>query len=112
MPAYLIARIEVRDPERYREYTLHTPRVLAAFGGRMVVRNGARQVLEGTDDRRRIIVVEFPSFADVLRFHASPEYTALRRMREAAAEAELIAIEGLPDDAWAASVAASSTLSL
>ena len=112
MPAYLIAHVEVRDPERYRDYTLHTPRVIAAFGGRMVVRNGTRQVLEGPPDPRRVIVVEFPTFDDVLRFHASPEYTVLRRIREAAGEAQIIAIDGFPGNDWEAAVAASNKLSL
>jgi uncharacterized protein (DUF1330 family) len=112
MPAYLIALIEVRDAERYREYTLHTPRVIAAFGGRMVVRNGARQVLEGPADPRRVIVVEFPTLADVLAFHGSPEYTVLRRMREAAGAAQIIAIDGVAAEAWETAVAASEKLSL
>ena len=112
MPAYLIAQIDVRDPERYREYTLHTPRVIAAFGGRMLVRNGERKVLEGPADPRRVIVVECPSMDHIARFHASPEYTALRRIRESASEAHIIAIEGLPADAWAAAVAQSNKLSL
>jgi len=112
MPAFLIAQIDVRDPERYREYTLHTPRVIAAFGGRMVVRNGERRVLEGPPDPRRVIVVEFPSMDHILRFHGSPEYTALRRIRESASEAQIIAIEGLAEDAWAAAAEASANLSL
>jgi uncharacterized protein (DUF1330 family) len=112
MPAYLIAQIDVRDPGRYREYALHTPRVIAAFGGRMVVRNGSRQVLEGTPDPRRVIVVEFPTLDDVRRFHASPEYTVLRRMREAAADAQIIAIDGFAATGWEAAVVESSALSL
>ena len=112
MPAYLIAQIEVHDPERYREYALHTPRVIAAFGGRMVVRNGERVVLEGPPDPRRVIVLEFPTLADIQRFHASPEYTVLRRMREAAATAQIIAIDGLSADAWAAASEASAKLSV
>jgi uncharacterized protein (DUF1330 family) len=112
MPAYLIAQIEITDPERYREYTLHTPRVIAAFGGRVIVRNGERVVLEGAPDPRRVIVVEFPTMADVVRFHASPEYTVLRRMREAAATAQIIAIDGFATDGWEAAVAASGKLSV
>ena len=112
MPAYLIAQIEVRDPERYRDYTLHTPRVIAAFGGRMIVRNGERVVLEGPPDPRRVVVVEFPTLADVIRFHGSPEYTVLRRMREAAGDAQIIAIDGFASEAWAAAVEASGKLSL
>jgi uncharacterized protein (DUF1330 family) len=112
MPAYLIAHIDVRDAERYRDYTLHTPRVIAAFGGRMIVRNGTRQVLEGPADPRRVIVVEFPTLDDILRFHASPEYTVLRRMRERAGEAQIIAIDGFAAEAWNTAAEASRKLTL
>jgi uncharacterized protein (DUF1330 family) len=112
MAAYLIAFIEIRDPERYREYTLHTPRVIAAFGGRMIVRNGERVVLEGPADPRRVVVVEFPTLADATRFYASPEYTAVRRLREGAGEAQIIAIDGFAAEGWASAVTASNKLSL
>ncbi len=38
MPAYLIARVEVTDWTRYREYTQATPAVVAKFGGRFLAR--------------------------------------------------------------------------
>ncbi len=37
MPAYLIARVEVTDWPRYREYTKATPGAVARHGGRFIV---------------------------------------------------------------------------
>jgi uncharacterized protein (DUF1330 family) len=112
MSAYIIARIDITDRARYHEYTLHSPRCAAAFGGRMIVRNGERMVLEGEDDPRRIVVIEFPSMEDLRRFYDSPEYQKLRSLREGAGEFDFIAIDGLDPRAWDAAVAASSKLSL
>lgn len=112
MPAYLIARVDVRDADRYREYTAHTPRCVAAFGGRFIIRNGERAVLEGVPDPRRLVVIEFPSMDLLRRFYQSPEYTRVKALREGAGDAEMIAIEGFPDAAWAEAVVASNELSL
>jgi len=100
MPAYLIALIDVSDPQAYREYTLHTPRVIGQFGGRMVVRNGERVVLEGPAEPRRVVVIEFPTLADAVRFHGSEAYAPLRQMRAPASEAQIFAIDGFPAEAW------------
>lgn len=112
MPAYLIAHVDVTDPEAYREYALHTPRVIARHGGRMLVRNGTRVVLEGEDDPRRVIVVEFPSLDAARAFHASPDYVKLRAIRAPASRAQLIVFDGFPAEAWADAVAASDKLTL
>jgi hypothetical protein len=38
--AYIIARIDVTDPERYAKYVAVTPGVVARFGGRFLARGG------------------------------------------------------------------------
>ena len=40
MPAYLICRIRVTDPQRYDEYKKLTPAAIAKHGGRFIVRGG------------------------------------------------------------------------
>ena len=47
MAAYLIADVEVTHPEAYEEYRAKVPAVIAAYGGRYLVRGGACEVLEG-----------------------------------------------------------------
>jgi uncharacterized protein (DUF1330 family) len=95
MPAYIIARIDVTDWDRYKEYVKATPGVIAKFGGRFIVRGGEKVTLEGPEETRRVVLVEFPSMEQVRAFYASAEYEAVRRLRIGAAEAQLIAIEGV-----------------
>jgi uncharacterized protein (DUF1330 family) len=94
MSAYIIARITVTDPERYPDYTAETPALIAKHGGRFVVRGGAMSSLEGPEETRRIVVIEFPSRAAAEAFYNDPAYAPVRAIRWAAAESELVIVDG------------------
>jgi uncharacterized protein (DUF1330 family) len=95
MAAYLIADLEITDDRGFEEYRRRVPAVIASHGGRYLVRGGATEVLEGTFTPHRTVIVEFPSMASLRAFYASPEYRALRAIREESAKSTLIAIEGV-----------------
>ena len=42
-----------------------------------------------------MVVIEFPSFDAAQQFYASPEYTEARKVRDGAASAQFVAVEGL-----------------
>jgi uncharacterized protein (DUF1330 family) len=109
-PGYIVARIEVSDWSRYGEYVKHTPRVIAQFGGRFIVRGGEATVLEGTDDGLRTVIIEFPSVDLAKAFYASPEYGAVKALRHGAGTGIFVAVEGYDPAAWAEAAAASQAL--
>jgi uncharacterized protein (DUF1330 family) len=94
MPAYIMARVEVTDWDRYREYTKATPDVIAKFGGKFIVRAGEMVPLEGPEETRRIVVIEFPGLAEAKAFYHSEEYTKVKELRLGAATGQFFAIEG------------------
>ena len=94
MPAYLIARVDVTDPEKYESYKERTPAAVAKFGGRFLVRGGDLVTLEGRAETRRIIVIEFPSLQRAQAFYESEDYQAAKKFRDGAAEAQFLAVEG------------------
>jgi len=94
MSAYLIVRIAITDWSRYREYTARTPAVVAQYGGRFIVRGGEMETLEGPDETRRVVVIEFPTLAQAKTFFQSAEYTRVKQYREGAANGEFLAIAG------------------
>ena len=112
MPVYLIAQVDIADPERYREYTRHTPRIVAQHGGRFIARGAAPLVLEGPPTTKRIVVIEFPSMEHVKAFYNSPDYVRARAIRAEASTGQLVVIEGYPDADWQAALAASQQESL
>ncbi len=94
MPAYVIARVEVTDHERYDEYKKLTPAAVAAYGGTFIVRGGPHEVFEGPAETRRIVVIEFPTADDARTFYDSPAYVEARSVRAGAANMEMVLVEG------------------
>ena len=95
MPAYVIANVDVKDPMRYEEYRRIVPDSIAAHGGRYLARGGECQVLEGAWQPKRLVIVEFPSVAAARGWWDSPEYAALKALRQATTNTELVISEGL-----------------
>lgn len=95
MPAYVIADIDITDPERYKDYTAHTTASIAKHGGRWVVRGGATEVLEGNWEPGRIVVIEFPDVDAARTWFNSDEYQELAAIRREASTARLLVVEGV-----------------
>jgi uncharacterized protein (DUF1330 family) len=94
MPAYIIARVEVTDWTKYREYTKATPEVIARFGGKFIVRGGNIVALEGEPETRRLVLIEFPSLEQAQAFYYSAEYGEVKKLRAGAAIGQFLAVEG------------------
>ncbi|KFB08451.1 DUF1330 domain-containing protein [Nitratireductor basaltis] len=91
--AYWIARVDVRNAERYKDYVATAKPAFERHGARFVIRGGAYEVMEGSG-RNRNVVIEFPSLEAAHACYASPEYQAAKAIRSEVAEADLIIMEG------------------
>jgi uncharacterized protein (DUF1330 family) len=94
MVAYLMVRADVHDKEAYGEYAKRSPAVVAQFGGRYLARGGETISLEGAQESRRCVIIEFPSLAAAKAFYDSPEYQSARAFRKDAGDAEFIVVDG------------------
>lgn len=94
MPAYIIARVEVTDWERYRQYTKATPEVIGRYGGKFIVRGAESVTLEGEPEKRRLVIIEFPTLERAKEFYHSLEYTQVKGLRAGAAVGQFLAVEG------------------
>jgi uncharacterized protein (DUF1330 family) len=95
LPAYMIARVKVTDPEQYKKYIAVTPGIIEKFGGRFIARGGEAVTLEGPQETGRIVVIEFPALENIRNFYASAEYKAAMKLREGAAEMRLVGVAGV-----------------
>jgi uncharacterized protein (DUF1330 family) len=93
--AYLIAHVEVADVQAYEEYRQQVPAVIAAHGGRYLIRGGAVQRLEGESALHRVVVLEFENMARLRAFYDSADYQRLIPMRQNASHSSLFAVEGV-----------------
>ncbi|HEX4926774.1 MAG TPA: DUF1330 domain-containing protein [Burkholderiales bacterium] len=94
MPAYIIAQINVRDAEKYQEYAKRAGPAAAKYGGRYLVRGGAKHPLEGEIPFSRIVVAEFKDVESAKRYYHSPEYQEARSHRVGAADFNMVIVEG------------------
>jgi uncharacterized protein (DUF1330 family) len=94
MSAYVLAEIEVTNPEGYKEYTQQVPATIAKYGGRFLIRGGAVEVLEGDWPQRRRVLIEFDSMEAAKKWWDSPEYEKPMAMRRATSSGRLLLLEG------------------
>jgi uncharacterized protein (DUF1330 family) len=100
VPAYVIYEGQVTDPERYEEYKKKAAPSIIAAGGRYVVRGGDVRVLEGDAPAGRTVILEFPTKQAAIDWYDGADYTAIRKLREGAAQARLYVVDGFdPTDA-------------
>ena len=95
MPVYVIGEIEITDSVAYEEYRRRVPAIIAAYGGRYLVRGGAAALLEGAREPGRLVVLEFPTMAQLRAFYDAPEYQAVKAIRLRASSGRLLAVEGV-----------------
>ena len=94
MPAYVIAEVEITNPDGYKEYATMVPATIEQYGGRFVVRGGKTHVLEGEWPERRRVVIEFPSVEAARKWWDSPEYAKPKELRKANSKGRLLLVEG------------------
>jgi len=95
MKGYVIGEIEVTDPEAYGDYRKQVPATIEKYGGRFAARGGKAEALEGGWTPKRIVVLEFASYEQALKWYRSPEYAPLIKLRQRASRGKLIVVEGL-----------------
>ncbi len=95
MPAYMIARVKVHDPEGYEAYKKKASAAIETHGGRYLVRGGALEVLEGEDSGARLVIVEFADMDTAKAFYNSDAYQEAVKIRQPVSEGNFIVVEGL-----------------
>ena len=97
--AYIVVQIAIRDPSMYEEYKALAPPSIAAYGGRYLVRGGGSEILEGSWQPARLVVLEFPTVAQAQAWWDSPEYAPAKAIRQRCAATEMLLIDGTPSAA-------------
>ncbi len=97
MAAYLVAHLNITDPKAFEAYRAAVPDVIARFGGTYLVRGGAVETLEGEWRVPRLVIIAFESMAQAKRFYDSTDYQEILPLRLAAAQGEVVLVEGVPD---------------
>lgn len=92
--AYWIARVDVRDAERYKDYVATAKPAFERYGAKFIARGGAFTELEG-QARARNVIIEFPSMQHAVDCYNSEDYQAAAKIRQEVADAEMVVVEGV-----------------
>ncbi len=90
---YWVARVDVADVERYKDYVAANAVAFAKYGARFLVRGGRFENPEG-GSRSRNVLIEFPSYQAALDCWNSPEYQAALAIRRPISTGDVIIVEG------------------
>ena len=71
-----------------------TPSIIAQFGGKFIARGGRTETLEGPQENRRVVLIEFPTFELASGFYHSQQYERTKTMRAGAATATFVLVDG------------------
>jgi uncharacterized protein (DUF1330 family) len=94
MAGYIIAEVQVTDPERYEEYRRQVEGTIAAYGGKYLVRGGQSESLEGDAPRGRLVVLQFDSFERARAWYDSQEYAGPKALRQQTSTGRVILVDG------------------
>lgn len=90
---YLIAHVDITDPEVYKTYVAANAKPFADHGARFLARGGEHEILEG-QSRSRHVILEFPSYQAALDCYHSADYQHATSIRQTASSGDVIVIEG------------------
>ena len=95
MVAYVIAEVDVTDPEAYKLYADKAPGVTQPAGGRYLARAGHVEALEGEPPRSRVVVIEFADMEKARAFYYGKAYQDIIPLRHAASRGRMFVVDGV-----------------
>jgi len=97
MTVYMVAQVQILDPEQWARYKEMAAREIGVHGGRYLVR-GARPEVEEADwnqpEDLQINIVAFPSLEQAHAWYSSPEYAKALAFRHVAVQRRLFFAQG------------------
>lgn len=94
-PGFIIAQIDVTDPERYKDYVAAVGATVEKFGGVYIARGGQSEEVEGTPPGGRSVIIRFPSYQAARDWYHSEDYKEVGAIRREASTGVMTIVEGL-----------------
>ncbi len=81
---YIAEIAEISDPDVFRQYVVAVPATVKRYNGVYLTRGHPIEGLEGVPPHG-VVVTKFPSIQAAHRWYNSPEYSAIRGIRQRSA---------------------------
>ena len=95
MSGFVIANLNIKNPDAYKEYVDKVVATIKKFGGEYLVRAGEYKVMEGEWQNPRTVVIKFPNYEKALEWYESEEYKPIKPIRLKNSVGNMIIIKGV-----------------
>lgn len=92
---YVVAQLTIHDRERYQRYTVGFMAVLEQHGGRLLASDESPEVLEGSWERDKVVLLSFADRSAYEAWASSEAYQRIARDRIAASEGPILLVQGV-----------------
>lgn len=94
MSAIMVARISIKNPEKFQQYMAKTQAVASQYGAELLFRAKSASALTGHElDHGLTVAVRFPSLEKINEWLNSEDYQPLIALREEAADMTMTSYE-------------------
>jgi len=94
MGIYFMANIRIRNEQEYQRYVDRVDEVFKKYKGRYLAVDSKPDVVEGTWDYSRAVLIRFETKDDFEAWYNSSEYQEILQLRLRSAECDSILIHG------------------
>ena len=94
MPAYIVTHNRIRNADKMQEYIPRALETMAPYNPEILVFDENSQVIEGSTNLLRTIVIKFDSRDAMMAWYNSPEYQEVLPLRLEATEGFSVIVDG------------------
>ena len=91
---YVLLQVNVNDPEVFKKYPELSEKIISKAGGKYLFRGHEFEVIEGSWDFKRNVLLEFENISKAQEWYNSSDYQEALKIRSNSATSNLIIIEG------------------
>ena len=92
---YVLLQVNVNDPEVFKKYPELSEKIISKFGGKYLFRGGKFEVLEGSWDFKRNVLLEFENISKAQEWYNSSEYQEAKRIGKGEFNRHIQIVEGV-----------------
>ena len=92
---YFIGEVDITNPDGYEAYRARVVPTVQKYGGRFLTRGGDPKLIEGANEAKRIVILEFDSPEQAATWYNSPEYQEILPIRMANSTARAHILTGI-----------------
>ena len=95
MAAYVIADVNITDPDLFKKYSEQVPATVEQYGGKYLIRGGMIERHEGDWEPTRVVIIEFENMSTLKQWYSSHEYSVPLQIRQQSADTNVLFLEGI-----------------